>query len=157
MRTFAVSRRSLLGTGVCALVAGSGVARAAGACAGLSAANHELIRKYYRGWEQKDWGVVDALLADDFTFSSAAPDDHISKSAFKRQCWDTQSALIGTFDLELVVGSGDEAFVKYLCRTKNGKSFRNIEYLQLKDRRIESVDCYFGGPGYPSAANKGHA
>jgi hypothetical protein len=29
------------------------------------------------------------LLADNFTFTSAAGDDHISKSTFKAQCWDT--------------------------------------------------------------------
>ena len=63
--------------------------------------------------------MVDALLADNFTFTSAAPDDHISKSTFKTQCWDTQSALIEAFDLQRVFGNGDEAFVEHVCRTKN--------------------------------------
>jgi len=35
-------------------------------------------------------GAFHMLLADNFTFTSAAGDDHISKSAFKTQCWDTQ-------------------------------------------------------------------
>ena len=39
--------------------------------AGLSGTNEETIRKYYAGWEKKDWGLVDALLADNFTFTSA--------------------------------------------------------------------------------------
>ena len=158
MTKFAVSRRALLGTGVGALVVWAGFPRAAcaRAWAGLSAPNEAIIRKYYGGWEKKDWGLVDTLLADDFTFTSAAPDDHISKSAFKRQCWNTQSALIEKFDLERVFGAGDEAFVKYLCHTKSGKSFRNVEYLRLKDKRVEAIECYFGGAGYPSATNKGH-
>lgn len=124
--------------------------------AGLSGTNEELIRRYYGGWEKKDWKLVDMLLADNFTFSSAAPDDHISKTTFKRQCWDTQSALIERFDLERVFGNGDEAFVKYLCHTKGGKSFRNVEYLRLKVRQVAAIECYFGGPGYPSAAGVGH-
>lgn len=158
MTKFAVSRRALLGTGVGVLVVGADFPRAASArtWAGLSMTNEELIRKYYGGWEKKDWGLLDALLADNFTFSSAAPDDHISKSAFKRQCWNTQSALIEKFDLERVFGAADEAFVKYLCHTKSGKSFRNVEYLRLKDKQVEAIECYFGGPGYPSATNKGH-
>ena len=30
-------------------------------------------------------------MADNFTSSSAAGDDHISRSTFKTQCWDTQA------------------------------------------------------------------
>jgi ketosteroid isomerase-like protein len=158
MTKYAVSRRALLGTGVGALIVMPGFppAASARAWAGLSVADEKLIRAYYGGWENKDWGLVDTLLADDFTFTSAAPDDHISKAAFKRRCWNTQSALIGKFDLERVFGAGDEAFVKYVCHTKNGKSFRNVEYLRFKRGRVEAIECYFGGAGYPSAANTGH-
>lgn len=158
MTNFRVSRRAVLGTGFGALVVTAGLPPAASAdtWAGLSVTNQRIIRKYYGAWEKKDWRVVDMLLADDFTFTSAAPDDHISKTAFKRRCWDTQSALIGSFDLERVFGAGEEAFVKYLCGTKNGKSFRNIEYLRLKNQQIAAIECYFGGPGYPSAANAKH-
>lgn len=154
-----VSRRAALGVGVGALVAVAGLPPAARArtWAGLSATNREIIRKYYGAWgDAKDWERLDILLADDFTFSSAAPDNHISKAAFKKKCWDTQSALIEGFDLERVFGAGDEAFVKYLCRTKSGRSFRNVEYLRLKDGKLRSIECYFGGAGYPSAANARH-
>lgn len=157
MTNFAMSRRTVLATGVYALVGAAGLPAAAraGVWAGLSVTNQETIRKYYAGWEKKDWAVVDALLADNFTFTSAAPDDHINKSTFKTRCWDTQSALIEAFDLERVFGSRDEAFVEYVCRTKSGKSFRNVEYLRLREKKVEAIECYFGGLGFPSAANKG--
>ena len=83
-------------------------------------------------------------MAENFTFSSAAGDDHISKSTFKTQCWDTQAKLIERSDLERVITSGDEAFVKYLCHTTNGKSFRNVEYLRVRDGKVEALECYFG-------------
>jgi len=158
MTMFSGSRRNLFGKGMCALAAASTLPLTAGAAASAtpSATNEALIRRYYGGWEQKDWGVVDALLAEDFTFTSAAPDDHISKAAFKKQCWDTQSALIEAFDLERVLATQSDAFVKYLCRTKSGKSFRNIEYHRLTGRKLQSIECYFGGPGYPSAAEAPH-
>jgi hypothetical protein len=54
-----------------------------------------------------------------------------------------------------VITSGNEAFVKYLCHTTNGKSFRNVEYLRVRDGKVEVLECYFGGAGYPSAASKG--
>jgi ketosteroid isomerase-like protein len=45
--------------------------------------NEEVVRKWYAAWEKEDWGPVDSLLADNFTFTSAAGDDHISKSTFQ--------------------------------------------------------------------------
>src|ERR1700761_1647942 len=120
-----VSRRKALEVGGCALVGGAAVSVTASARsgAGQNTTAEEIVRSWYKTWEveKKDWGPFDALLADNFTFSSAAGDDHISKSAFKTNCWDTQINFIGQFDLERVVASGNEAFAKYLCHTKNGK------------------------------------
>jgi ketosteroid isomerase-like protein len=123
---------------------------------GLSAENEAIIRSWYRGWEKKDWAPLDALLADDFTFSSAAGDDHISKTAFKKNCWETQIDHMAGMDLQQVFGSGDEALVLYVGRTKNGKTFRNVEYLRLEDGKIEHIACYFGDQSnFPSAVSSG--
>jgi ketosteroid isomerase-like protein len=116
----------------------------------------EIIRRWYAAWETKDWRLVDALLAEDFTFSSAAGDDHISKSAFKAQCWETQKAFIARFDLQRVFGSGNEAMVMYICHTVNGKTFRNVEYLRLKNDKVAAIECYFGAQAsFPSAVSAG--
>jgi ketosteroid isomerase-like protein len=118
--------------------------------------NEEIIRKWYKAWEKKDWGPVDSLLADNFTFTSAAGDDHISKSTFKERCWETQIDFIQHFDLERITTGADDAFVKYLCHTKNGKSFRNVEYLRLRNGKLESMECYFGAQSsFPSAVSAG--
>jgi hypothetical protein len=72
------------------------------------------------------------------------------------KCWQSQIDFIERFDLQRVSGSGNEAFVLYNCRTKNGKTFRNIEYLRLKDDKLASIECYFGAQSsFPSAASKG--
>jgi ketosteroid isomerase-like protein len=119
-------------------------------------ANQEIIRKWYAAWQQPDWAPLDALMADDFTFSSAAGDDHINKSTYKAECWESQKGRIERFELEQVSGNGNEALVKYVCRTKNGKTFRNVEYFRFKDNKIETIECYFGDAtkGYPSATDK---
>jgi ketosteroid isomerase-like protein len=123
---------------------------------GLTPTNDRTIRTWYSAWEKKDWLPLDMLLAEDFTFSSAAGDDHISKSAFKAQCWESQIDFIDRFDLQRVFGSGNEAFVMYVCRTKNGKAFRNVEYLRLKNGKLQAIECYFGmQASYPSAVSKG--
>jgi ketosteroid isomerase-like protein len=149
------SRRTLLVSGTCALGATAFAPELASAYAGtgMGSKSEETIRKYYTAWEKKDWGSLDALLADSFTFSSAAGDDHIPTSAYKAQCWDTQSPLIERFDLLRVFAVGSEAFVMYICHIRSGKTFRNVEYFRLKDDKVEAVECYFGAvAGYPTAA-----
>src|SRR5271155_3656882 len=115
MTRIAVSRRNVLATGACALIGAVSLPGPASASAlgGQNLTTEEVVRKWYAGWGQKDWGPLDSLLADDFTFSSAAGDDHISKSAFKKQCWETQIDFIERFDLQRVFGSGNEALVLY--------------------------------------------
>jgi hypothetical protein len=147
MRNTVISRRTLLEASVWSLAAASGIPEIASAHAatGLSPKNDAIVRKYYTGWERKDWGAFDILLTDDFTFTSPL-DAHISKSAFKAGCWDTQIAFIGRFDLQHVVGTGNDAFVMYVCHTTNDKTFRNVEYLRLKGEQVQAVECYFGKP-----------
>ena len=158
MTRIAVSRRNLLATGASVLVGAVASPGPAGASASgaQSSTNEEIVRRWYAAWEQKDLGTFDRLLADKFTFTSAAGDDHISKRAFKTECWDTQVDFIGRFDLERITTGAHDAFVKYLCHTKNGKSFRNIEYLRFKNGQLESIECYFGAQSsFPSAVSTG--
>lgn len=133
----------------------TGPARAS-ASGGRNSANEQIIRKWYAAWGNKDLDTFNALLADNFTFTSAAGDDHISRTAFKTQCWDTQVDFIAHFDLERITTGIDDAFVKYLCHTKNGKSFRNVEYLRIRNGKLVSIECYFGAQSsFPSAVSKG--
>jgi ketosteroid isomerase-like protein len=158
MTRTAVSRRNLLATGACALVGAVSLPGPASANAfgRQNLTNGEVVRKWYAAWEKKDWGPVDSLLAENFTFTSAAGDDHISKSTFKTRCWETQIDFIKHFDLEQVATGADDAFVKYLCHTTNGKSFRNVEYLRIKNGQLQSIECYFGAQSsFPSAVSTG--
>jgi ketosteroid isomerase-like protein len=153
-----MSRRTLLAAGTCALAAAAGIPRTGCAhpATALSLGNEGIIRKYYAAWEKKDWRPFDILLAEDFTFTSANNDDHISKSTFKARCWESQIDFIERFELERLIGSGDEAFVMYVCRTKNSKTFRNVEYFRLRDEKVTAIECYFGGQSsYASAVATG--
>jgi hypothetical protein len=163
----AISRRVFL-KGTCALAwtsvvlsrasalswdsGGSTVAAVANTNGRQNMREEEIIRAYYSGWERKDWQTVRGLLADDFTFTSPNDDDHIDVQKFHVKCW-PQSAWVQRFDLEIVVGRENDAFVKTLCRTTNGKSMQNVEYFRFDDRQIKSVECYFGSKlGFPSKA-----
>jgi hypothetical protein len=157
MEKTAMSRRTLIEAGACALAVAATIPEIASSRAetapGLSPKNESTIRRYYSMWETKDWRTMDIMLADDFTFSSPV-DDHISKSAFKKGCWDTQIAFIARHDLTRVIGAGNEAFVMYICHTTNGKTFRNVEYLQLAEQQVKAIECYFGAQNnFPSAVS----
>jgi ketosteroid isomerase-like protein len=158
MTRIAMSRRNLLATGGSALVSAIVVPGLASAyqLGGRSLPNEELARSWYAAWEHKDWGPLDRMLADNFTFTSAAGDDHISKSEFKARCWETQINFIGHFEVERITAGTEDAFVKYLCHTKGGKSFRNVEYLRTKNGKLQSIECYFGErSSFPSAVSAG--
>jgi len=146
MTAIVVSRRNLLATGACALVGAVSLPGPASARAleEQNLTNEEVARKFYASWEQKDWAPFDKLLADSFTFTSPNGDDHISKAAYKARCWESQADFVERFDLERITTGADDAFVKYLCHTKNGKSFRNVEYLRIKNGKLQSIECYFG-------------
>ena len=151
-----MSRRTAFEAGVSVLAAAVSVpiSTSAHGAAALSPKAEEIIRKYYAAWEQTDWRPFDVLLADNFTFTSAAGDDHLSKRTFKDKCWGTQKDFIERFDLLRVFGTGDEAFVMYVCHTKNGKTLRNVEYLRLTDDKVEAIECYFGAQSsFPSAVS----
>lgn len=159
MTTMAMSRRSLLAAGAGSLAVACGAAVQAQApspaAASGASAREGTVRRWYAAWDAKDWGTVDSLAADDFTFTSPAGDDHISKSTFKAQCWDTQSPLMAGFDLQSVIGNGNEVFVKYVLHTKQGKAIRNVERFTFEGDKIGALECYFGDEGgYPSRANK---
>jgi hypothetical protein len=149
----AMSRRGLLAAGLGSLaVACKGTSSPAGAND-----QEQLLKRWYAAWvDNKDWGTLDAMLTDDFTFSSAAGDDHISKAAFKKQCWETQIGFIDRFELESMFENANEAFVKYLGHTKNGKAFRNVEHFTFRANKIAALECYFGEQSsFPSAVSKG--
>jgi len=156
MTRIVMSRRRLLGAGACALTGAVSLPALASASAleEQDLTNEEIVRKWYAAWVNKDLGTFNMLMADNFTFSSAAGDDHISKSTFKTRCWDSQVEFIEHVDLERITTGVEDAFVKYLGHTKNGKSFRNVEYFIIKNGKLESLECYFGAQAnYPSAVS----
>jgi ketosteroid isomerase-like protein len=109
-----------------------------------------IIRKYYEAYESKDRAVLDGLLSNDFTFTSPNDDDHIDLKTFFEKCW-PESGKVDRFDLEKVIGAGDDAFVRYRCLTTSGRSFRNVEHFRFENGKIKEIEVFFGtGQGFPS-------
>jgi hypothetical protein len=113
--------------------------------------NEKVVREYYAAYEKKDWHMLELILADGFTFTSPAGDDHINLKLYKERCW-PNSTNTKKFDLEYVIIRGDVAFVCYNGWTKDGKLFRNTERFKLKNGKIEENECFFGtGVNFPNS------
>ena len=146
-----MSRRQMFNRGAGAVIAAG--ALTPGIAMANASDNEVLIRRYYKSWEVRDWAPFEAMLAKDFTFTSPN-DDHINLASFKARCWDSQVDFIKGFDLEVVAAKGDQVMVEYLCHTRNGKGLRNVEIHRVRDGKIQSIDCYFGGAAsFPSAVS----
>jgi hypothetical protein len=111
------------------------------------------LRTYFSGWEKKDWNIVAGQLADDFTFTSAAGDDHLSIAKFKETCWG-QAAHIKRVEFPKITVDGNTVFAIYNLTTNDDKVVRNVEYYVLSHGKIKSIECFFGdaNAGYPTNA-----
>jgi ketosteroid isomerase-like protein len=118
------------------------------------AAAKQMIRSYYAAYEKKDWSVMAPILADGFTFTSPAGDDHIDLKTYKERCW-PNALKTKKFDLEKIIVDGDDGFVTYNGWTTDGALFRNTERFKFKDGKITENECFFGpGVSFPNNAGK---
>ncbi|HWA26853.1 MAG TPA: nuclear transport factor 2 family protein [Lacunisphaera sp.] len=110
-----------------------------------------IIKAYFAGWEQKDWDAVAGRLANGFTFTSPAPDDHLPVDKFKAKCWN-QAEFIERFEFPRIAGDSNSAFAIVHVITKDGRIIRNTEYFTFEGGKIKSIEVFFGGngKGYPS-------
>jgi SnoaL-like domain len=113
-----------------------------------------MIKDYYAAYEKKDWSLIAPILADGFTFSSPAGDNHINLKTYKEKCW-PNSKNTKKFDLEEIVFGENDAYVTYNGWTTDGRLFRNTELFKFKDGKIISNECFFGpGVNFPNNTKK---
>jgi len=101
----------------------------------------DLVRRYFATYESKDRNAIEALLSDDFTFSSPL-DDHIDKTVYFKRCW-PNSQTIRSFRIEKLFEKGNEAFVRYQGERYDGGKFRCTEFFRIEGNKIKEVEVYF--------------
>jgi ketosteroid isomerase-like protein len=107
-----------------------------------SADRKKLAQDAYRAFRENDRDAIEALLADDFTFS-APPDPMLDRDGFFERCW-PNAGLISGFDFVRLVESGDEVIVTYESTKTDGNRFRNTEVFAFAGNRIVRQEVYFG-------------
>jgi ketosteroid isomerase-like protein len=102
-----------------------------------------LAQDMYRAFAAGDRVRVEALLADDFSFSSP-PDPLLDRAGYFERCWPGAGSLTA-FDFVRLVESGSEVVVTYEATRADGTRFRNTEVLTFDGgSRISRAEVYFG-------------
>ncbi len=100
-----------------------------------------VARASYDAYVTKDRAAIEALIADDFHFTSPL-DNRLDRATYFARCW-PNSESIESFDFIHLVPDGERVFVTYEGRG-GGRRFLNTELLTVKNGRITDVEVYFG-------------
>lgn len=101
-----------------------------------------LVKACYAAYVSKDRAAIEALLADDFHFTSPL-DNRLDRAAYFARCWPNSENTEG-FDYVHLVQDGPRVFITYEGRVKGGHRFRNTEILTTRDGKIAEAEVYFG-------------
>ena len=101
-----------------------------------------IARAIFEAYIAKDRAAAEALIAEDFHFTSPL-DNRLDRDTYFARCW-TNSETIEDFRFVHTVQDGKRVFVTYEGRATGGRLFRNTEILTIRDGRITEVEVYFG-------------
>ena len=107
-----------------------------------AASNAAIAQAAYEAYVRKDRAGLEALLADDFHFSSPL-DNRLDRETYFRRCWPNSKEIAGFDFINLVTDDG-RVFVTYEGWNTDGHRFRNTEILTIRDQHIVDVEVYFG-------------
>ena len=101
-----------------------------------------IVKRCFQAYVDKDRDAIEAVIADDFHFTSPL-DNRINRKMYFERCW-LNSETVAGFDYKYLVQDGDRVFVTYVAVSAEGNRFRNTEIFTVRDGRITDVEVYFG-------------
>jgi SnoaL-like domain len=104
--------------------------------------NVAAARSCYQAYVTRDRVAIEALIADDFHFTSPL-DNRIDRNTYFERCWTGSEGMEG-YEFINLVPAGDRVFVTYEVRIRGGRHFRNTEILTFRSGHLVDVEVYFG-------------
>lgn len=104
--------------------------------------NLQIACASYQAYIDKDRAGLEALLADDFNFTSPF-DNRIDRRTYFERCWPVSRSVV-CYDFVHLAADGDCVFVTYEMETTGGRRFRNTEVMTVRGGRICEVEVFFG-------------
>jgi ketosteroid isomerase-like protein len=108
----------------------------------MSTSAVDVVRAYFATWPAKDGTAVEALVADDFTFTSPL-DNRLNRTTFFARCW-PNSNTIAALEITRLVPDGELVFVTYELTSADGHRLRNTEAVSVRGNQVCAVEVYFG-------------
>ena len=108
-----------------------------------STSSVRIVLDFMRAFHEQDRSAAEALMSDDFVFTSPQ-DDHIDKAAWLERCFpsadhfDSPGSTLEIVEVDGIVLHRYEYAVE-------GVRYRNAEALRVEDGRVREVEVYFGG------------
>ena len=103
----------------------------------------QLIRGYFKIWVVRDREAMERAVADDFHFTSPL-DNRLDRETFFTRCWPGGDAMAAIEVQRVVPQDASQAFVTYELQMKDGRRFRNTEFITLREGKLIEVEVYFG-------------
>jgi ketosteroid isomerase-like protein len=101
-----------------------------------------IARASYDAYVRKDRAAIEALIAEDFHFTSPL-DNRLDRRTYFERCWPNSQRING-FEYVHLVAHGDKVFVTYEGNSVDGGRFRNTEILTIQGQQIVEAEVYFG-------------
>jgi len=111
-----------------------------------------VVRAGYDAYVKKDRDAIEALISEDFHFTSPI-DNRLDRATYFRRCWPNSRNIQG-FEFVGLVSDKDRVFVTYVGRNTDGHRFQNTEVVTVRAKQIVNVEVYFGW-SIPHAAPAG--
>ena len=103
----------------------------------------EVVRSFMKAFLEQDRARAEALMADDFVFTSPQ-DDHLDKATWLERCYPTADHFDEPSQTLEIAEIDGVVLHRYEYRV-NGVRWRNAEASQVEGGRVKSVEVYFGG------------
>jgi ketosteroid isomerase-like protein len=101
----------------------------------------QLAREFMQAYVDKDRAAAEAIVADDFHFTSPM-DNALDRKSYFEICWPNSGPMTAC-KIVHAVDHGDQAFLTYEAEA-SGRSFRNTEIHTARDGKLIAVEVYFG-------------
>jgi ketosteroid isomerase-like protein len=101
------------------------------------------VRDSYRAFASGDRELAERVLGDPLRFH-APPDPDLDRAGYFERCWPNAGGRIETFEFVRLFERGEEVFVTYEARRRDGSRFRNTEIHTVRDGRVAEIEVYFG-------------
>jgi ketosteroid isomerase-like protein len=102
----------------------------------------EIAKQVYMAYIRKDRTAIEALLANDFHFTSPR-DNRLDRATYLSRCW-PGSEMMSDITFVCIAQTDEHVFVTYDLRMKDGKSFRNTELLAVQNGKLAEAQVFFG-------------